>query len=240
MQQAYRALRVVSEEQTIHMVLSPNPTKLMLTELATACSSLNAEGRGGVKAIVFDFSAETTLNVEDRAQLQPEIERASAAVRAVAEPVLAVVRTTPSPAASILIQAADLTLVAHDALLLIPGQHGTEGGTLPGMQAARMGYVTWSVPAREVNAEMRRVLDMLRGKSAAALRNVKASIRLSAEAIAQPDPTTGAGLRDSASARLEALKRVNTLYLTEVMQTADAHEGLRAFLEKRDPEWKNQ
>lgn len=239
MQQAYRALRVVAEEQTIRIVVSPNPTKLMLTELSTACASLGAEGSGGIKAIVFDFSAETSLNIEDRAQLQPEIERAYAAVRAVAEPVLAVVRTTPSPAASTLIQVADLTLVAHDAMLLIPGQHSTEGGTLPGIQAARMGYVTWSVPAREVNAEMRRVLDMLRGKSAAALRNVKASIRLGAEALAQPNPT-GTGLRDNASARLEALKRVNTLYLTEVMQTADAHEGLRAFLEKRDPEWKNQ
>ncbi|MBA2288021.1 MAG: hypothetical protein H0W02_21310 [Ktedonobacteraceae bacterium] len=239
MQQAYRALRVVAEEQTIRIVVSPNPTKLMLTELSTACASLGAEGSSGIKAIVLDFSAETSLNVEDRAQLQAEIERAYAAVRAVAEPVLAIVRTTPSPAASTLIQAADLTLVAHDAMLLIPGQHGTEGGTLPGVQAAHMGYVTWSVPAREVNAEMRRVLDMLRGKSAAALRNVKASIRLGTEAIAQADPTH-TGLRDNASARLEALKRVNSLYLTEVMQTADAHEGLRAFLEKRDPEWKNQ
>ncbi len=39
--------------------------------------------------------------------------------------------------------------------------------------------------------------------------------------------------------RLEALDQVNAFYLTRVMQSADAHEGLRAFLEKRRPEWKN-
>jgi len=71
---------------------------------------------------------------------------------------------------------------------------------------------------------MERVLDMLRGKSAVALRHTKASVRLG-----QANHVT----------KLEALGRVNTFYLTQVMQSADAHEGLRAFLEKRQPDWKN-
>src|SRR5438094_91632 len=44
----------------------------------------------------------------------------------------------------------------------------------------------------------------------------------------------------SAEARLEALKKVNEFYLSHVMQTADAGEGLHAFLEKRKPRWKNK
>ncbi len=33
------------------------------------------------------------------------------------------------------------------------------------------------------------------------------------------------------------LARAEKIYLEELMKTADAHEGIRAFLEKRDPKW---
>jgi cyclohexa-1,5-dienecarbonyl-CoA hydratase len=36
------------------------------------------------------------------------------------------------------------------------------------------------------------------------------------------------------------LKQVEKLYLDKLMKTADANEGLKAFLEKRKPEWKNE
>ena len=71
---------------------------------------------------------------------------------------------------------------------------------------------------------MERILDLLRAKSAIALRYTKASVRL-----ANNDHVTA----------LEALQQVNTLYLTQLMQTHDAQEGLQAFLEKRKPNWKN-
>jgi cyclohexa-1,5-dienecarbonyl-CoA hydratase len=38
----------------------------------------------------------------------------------------------------------------------------------------------------------------------------------------------------------DGIKTVEELYLGELMQTADAHEGLNAFLEKRKPIWKNK
>lgn len=42
-------------------------------------------------------------------------------------------------------------------------------------------------------------------------------------------------------ARLDAeLRAVEKLYLEELMTTADANEGLRAFLDKRKPEWSNR
>ena len=39
---------------------------------------------------------------------------------------------------------------------------------------------------------------------------------------------------------MEALAEAERLYLNEMMKTEDANEGLRAFLEKRRPMWKNK
>jgi len=38
----------------------------------------------------------------------------------------------------------------------------------------------------------------------------------------------------------EELARVEGLFLEDLMSTADAKEGLQAFIEKREPEWKNE
>ena len=223
MQQAYRSLRIVSEAQTIRIVLANHPGVLMLKELSTACATLDTESSNGVKAVVLDFVESASSGSEGEALSQEVVDGACAAVRGVAQPVLAVVRGTLSGAACALVRAADLTLVADDAVLTVPDAV-SGNDMLTGAQAARLGYVTWSVPTQNVKKEMERVLDMLRGKSAVALRHTKASVRLG-----QANHVT----------KLEALGRVNTFYLTQVMQSADAHEGLRAFLEKRQPDWKN-
>lgn len=39
---------------------------------------------------------------------------------------------------------------------------------------------------------------------------------------------------------MEAMKRAEEIYLNEMMKTEDAHEGLKAFLEKRQPVWRNR
>lgn len=250
MQQAYRVLSIVSEAQTIRIVLSSNPGELMLKELSTACASLNTESSSGIKAIVLDFDGEAQPGARDvpitnetmqaystgkmpgskeQGSMPTVVEAALASIQAIPQPVLAVVRATPSAAAWLLIQAADLTLVAHDAVLTVSN---TEVGdeTLNGLQAARLGYITWSVPVHDIPEEMERILDMLREKSAVALRLTKASTRLGQSR--QP-------AQSNHTSRLEALKQVNTFYLEKVMQTKDAAEGLHAFLEKRKPHWKN-
>ena len=224
MQQAYRALRVVAEAQTIRIVLSPHPGELMLRELSAACATFDKQGSSGVKAVILDFTAgHTAAGAEGETTRQVVVDDACAALRTVTQPVVAVARGRLSPAASALIKAADLVLAAHEAVLVIPGMAPGDD-TLTGMQAARLGHVTWSVPAQNVDREAERILDMLRSKSAVALRFVKASVRM--------------GQKEHQN-RLEALDQVNVFYLTRVMQTVDAHEGLRAFLEKRQPEWKN-
>lgn len=219
MQQAYQRLRVISEAQTIRIVLAARPDGAALTELCAACASFKTPVSNGIKAVVLDFTGPSEY---DTTPDQTLIERAYDAVRSVAQPILAVARTSMSPVASKLLLTADFSLMAADAVLLVPGQEGEEEA-LKGEQAARLGYATWSAPTREIDREMERVLNLLRNKSAVALRYAKA----------------GVALGQAAQTSLQALQRVNALYLNEVMKTRDASEGLRAFLEKRKPTWKN-
>src|SRR2546421_1971523 len=239
MQQAYRVLRIVAESQTIRIVLMLRPNELMLKELYTACTDLKSEKSRGIKAVVLDFKSVTETHEPHNATVSPAIiDQACLAVRAVEAPVLAVVRGTASAEACELIRAADLTLVAHDAVLLVRVMGDDNNDTLTGEQAHRLGYITWSAPANSIDSEMTRILDMLREKSAVALRLTKDSTRLGAGLAVAPRFIEWEA--SDAAARLEALKKVNEFYLSHVMQTADAGEGLHAFLEKRKPRWKNK
>lgn len=229
MQQAYRALRIIAEAQTIRIVLAPEPDESMLKELCIACESLHSESSSGIKAVVLDFNPTATQLIRHSSQdaadrITTIVESACSAVRSISQPVLAVVRATLSQPALSLMQVADFTLVAEQAMLTVSNGKTGEEDTLAGLQAARLGYATWSAPASDISKHMERILDLLRAKSAVALRHAKASVRLAA--------------KDHAT-RLEALQQVNTLYLIQLMQTHDAQEGLRAFLEKRKPNWNN-
>ncbi len=234
MQQAYRVLRIVAQAQTIRIVLMLRPSELMLNELYSACSALHTENSSGIKAVVLDFKSVYESNPDHVAISPNVIQQATAAVRAIESPVLAVVRGSISAEASALMQAADLTLAAHNAVLPVGSMGDENNDTLTGAQALQLGYVTWSVPTNAIDAEMTRILDMLREKSAVALRLTKASTRIGAHATAGD-----AGGQGEQAARLEALKQVDEFYLSKVMSTNDAAEGLQAFLEKRKPQWKN-
>jgi cyclohexa-1,5-dienecarbonyl-CoA hydratase len=63
-------------------------------------------------------------------------------------------------------------------------------------------------------------MNHLSPRSAAALRHAAAAARL--------------GLRDHVRATLPKLER---LYLNDLMRTADAAEGIAAFMDKRPPRW---
>ena len=66
---------------------------------------------------------------------------------------------------------------------------------------------------------------------------IKPYLSLSAEVLRVTKKTIKAGLIDDLEA---SLKIIEDIYLNELMRTTDAHEGLKAFLEKRPPEWKNR
>ncbi len=267
MQQAYRALRILAEAQTVRMMLTSAPGALLLSELGSACAALKSESSLGLTCLVLDIAAgeqpaeERMRNrIADEVALRREAERVAAAVRAVPQPVLAVVRETPSEAASILVQAADLVLVARQAALLIPeARTGGSPERLPGEQAVMLGHATWCVSAETIDTRLEEILALLRKQSALALRNARAAVRLALRVLPPADGRQYPYLRlltpDGLSsehedeqvrllhegrARLEALRQVNAFYLAEVMRTDDAQEGLRAFLEKRVPRWKQQ
>jgi hypothetical protein len=229
MQQSYRALRIIAEAQTIRIVLAPEPDELMLNELSILCDSLHTESSSGIKAIVLDFNPTAAQLIAHGSHATIEhnstiVRSVCAATRAIKQPVLAVVRATLSQPACLLIQSADFTLVAENATLVISNGGGGEEDILTGAQALRLGYITWSASINDINKQMERILDLLRTKSAIALLYTKASVRLANANHAKS---------------LEALEQVNGLYLTQLMQTHDAREGIQAFLEKRKPNWKN-
>ncbi|MBW2005051.1 MAG: enoyl-CoA hydratase/isomerase family protein [Deltaproteobacteria bacterium] len=65
---------------------------------------------------------------------------------------------------------------------------------------------------------------------------IKPYLSLSAKVVSITKKTIKAGLRDDFE---PSLKVIEEIYLNELMKTTDAQEGLKAFLEKRTPEWKN-
>jgi cyclohexa-1,5-dienecarbonyl-CoA hydratase len=66
---------------------------------------------------------------------------------------------------------------------------------------------------------------------------LKPYLKLSAEVLRQCKSAITAGLVDDLE---PSLKKIEDIYLNRLMKTHDAQEGLKAFLEKRKPEWRNE
>jgi cyclohexa-1,5-dienecarbonyl-CoA hydratase len=90
-------------------------------------------------------------------------------------------------------------------------------------EAARIGLVNYVVPRDQLKQKTLELLSKFRNLSAAALEHTKRAIDLG----------RGRSL-DS------ALKEVEDMYLHELMKTQDATEGIKAFIDKRKPVWRNR
>jgi cyclohexa-1,5-dienecarbonyl-CoA hydratase len=97
------------------------------------------------------------------------------------------------------------------------------GELIDAPEALRLGLVNAVVPVTQLEQKAQEVLVKLRELSAPALETTKRAI----------DLARGASFED-------ALKRVEDLYLNELMKTEDAREGVLAFMQKRKPAWKNK
>jgi cyclohexa-1,5-dienecarbonyl-CoA hydratase len=97
------------------------------------------------------------------------------------------------------------------------------GETMGAAEAYRLGLVNRVVPPEELAAAGQELATKLAALSGSVLRYTRKAAWL--------------GATGSFS---ESLAAVENLYLDDLMQTHDAHEGLAAFIEKRSPVWQNK
>lgn len=90
-------------------------------------------------------------------------------------------------------------------------------------EAMALGLINRVFPGDQLEHGLETLLDELRGKSGAVLR---IALR---------------GLRESSlETFFKALETSERIYLSELLQTEDVEEGVRAFLEKRKPRWNHR
>jgi cyclohexa-1,5-dienecarbonyl-CoA hydratase len=97
------------------------------------------------------------------------------------------------------------------------------GHQISASEAHRLGLVTRVVPDHELAAAAETLLGKIRTMSPSVLHLTRKTLR-----------------RVHEEDFLKQLDEVERVYLSELMQTHDAQEGIRAFLEKRKPVWKGK
>jgi cyclohexa-1,5-dienecarbonyl-CoA hydratase len=115
--------------------------------------------------------------------------------------------------------------VACTALAALVGQKRAAeliltGRTIGGKEAAELGLATRAVPDPELAGSVDESVRQLRTLSPRAL------------AVAKKASYAWDSMHFD-----KGLARAERIYLEELMKTADAHEGISAFMEKREPKW---
>jgi len=110
---------------------------------------------------------------------------------------------------------------------LIPEKKASEllltSRTISGIEAERLGLVNRVAPDSEVDAELESFRGELLNKSSAVLALARKAARLPSRVAFEA-----------------ALREAERIYVDELLKTEDVTEGLEAFLEKRDPQWKGR
>ena len=97
------------------------------------------------------------------------------------------------------------------------------GETITAQEALSLGLINKVVPHETLEAELEKFCGKFLPQSGLVLALTKKAFK--------------AGLMDDQAQGLKAIEKV---YLQELMKTGDAEEGLKAFLEKRKPVWKEK
>jgi len=124
-----------------------------------------------------------------------------------------------------------LSAIPPIALLILPRLLGLKkaselllsGKIIDAPEAEKIGLVNRVVPMDSFDSELETFIQSYTELSLIGLKYSKKGIQL--------------GLEENF---LEGLEKIEKMYLEELMASDDAHEGLKAFMEKRKPVWKNK
>lgn len=98
------------------------------------------------------------------------------------------------------------------------------GEMIDANEALRLGLVNYVVPGSDLESKTTSVLAKLRELSSSSVAMTREALDLAA---------VGGTLEMS-------LERLENFYLNDLMKTEDAQEGIRAFIDKRKPVWRNR
>jgi len=259
MTNTFRHIRMRVEDRVGRVTFARPPLNIfdiaMMSEIDAAVTELM--GRREVVAVVFDavegsraFSAGVSVEEHQPETVYQMLESFHAIFRTLeqaAKPALAVVEGAALGGGCELVAACDIVVAATGsrfgqpeiklgvfppvAAVLLPRVIGERrarellltGELFDAEEALALGLVNYVVGPDQLEAKLQEVLGRLRELSAPALEMTRRAM-------------------DAARGRpfLEALERAEDIYLNELMKTEDAHEGVRAFMEKRKPEWRNK
>jgi enoyl-CoA hydratase/carnithine racemase len=246
---------------TLNRPEARNPlSEAMLAALSEALAAIATDGN--VRAVVLAaagpvFSAGHDLKEMSARRADPDRGRAYFAdvlgrcsgvmqqITALPQPVIAAVEGTATAAGCQLVATCDLAVAGESARFCTPGvhiglfcstpmvalsrnlsaKHAMEmlllGEMVPAQEAARMGLVNRVVPAGDALAEARRLAAVIASKSAA-------TVKIGKRAFYEQREMGLKAAYDHASA-----------VMVENMLARDAEEGIGAFMEKRQPDWRH-
>src|SRR5437868_10032406 len=259
MESDYQFIRFAVEDRVARIAFARAPLNVlniaMMREIDTALEAC-AHARD-VVAVVFEaagdiraFSAGVAIEehvAETIYQMLQSFHDIFRALEDLAKPVVAVVDGAALGGGCELVAACDIVLASERArfgqpeiklgvfppvaALLLPRVIGERrareliltGELIDAPEALRLGLVNYAVPSGQLEQKTQEVLNRLRELSAPALEMTRRAL----------DMGRGWSFR-------EMLEQVENLYLNELMKTEDAQEGVRAFMEKRKPAWRNR
>ena len=259
MSDTYRHINFRVEERVARVTFARPPLNIFDIALMREVERALGEGAGrrDVVAVVFEaaegsraFSAGVSVEEhrpETIYQMLDSFHSVFRALEQLAKPVLAVVDGAALGGGCELLLACDIVIASPQsrfgqpeiklgvfppvAAVLLPRVVGERrarelvltGELIDADEALRIGLVSYVVEGAQLEAKLQEILSRFRELSAPALEAARRAL----------DLARGRTFAD-------ALARVEDLYLNELMKTEDAHEGIRAFMEKRKPAWRNK
>jgi len=254
---SFNRLSVAIEPPVARVSLKNPPVNIidvpMMEELASVLAEIEAEPK--IIAAVFrgqdkDFSAGVDIAAHTAENVSTMLEKFHGVIRAVVasrKVTIALVHGNCLGGAAELAMLCDIVITTDDATwgfpeirlgcfppvaatalgALIGHKRAADlmltGATVRGNEAAEIGLATRAVPGDKIEAAIEGALEHLQQQSPAALAIAK-------KAIYSWD-----------SMHFDkGLGRAEKIYREELMMTEDAHEGVRAFLEKRNPMWQGR